>query len=319
MIKDGTVTLTRLPNSSQEDFFCSQLARTCEEQIAGTATEMVTAWLALEAPEAWGAKAVPESNLSAAVKEQLEQWQREVTGTRVQLIKQGPTFATDGILFFVGLAAEGNSQLYRFQLNSYEDLLTFDLASIVARHPSYDRYLHAEPIFLVCTHGRRDRCCAKWGLPFYHSMAEHAGAQVWQTTHTGGHRFAATMVCLPEGVCYGWLDSEDAVPLLDSHRLGLLYRLDRYRGRSCHSNVAQAADALLRSQTGLLDLDAFRLVSEEQIQPDHWQVIYEDRSSQQRYSLALESTPSDFCNPQSCSKTEGENVPQYSLHDFHVG
>lgn len=301
-----------------EDFFCSHLAQSCGEQIAGTAAASTTVWLALEVPRPWGAKALPESNLPAPVKERLDRWQQTVPGARLQFIKRESGFVTDGVLFFVGLAGEEAPVLYRFQLDGYEDLLNFDLASVVARHPRHEHHRHDAPLFLVCTNGKRDRCCAKWGLPIYRAMVDYAGEQVWQTTHTGGHRFAATLVCLPEGICYGWIDSEDVVPLIEAHRRRRLYRVDRYRGRACYNRVVQAAEALLREQTGVMDLAAYRLHKQEQITESHWRVTFVCLDSSTQHSLNVEVAPSAFANPLSCGKTEGETVPQVHLHNYQA-
>jgi hypothetical protein len=141
---------------------------------------------------------------------------------------------------------------------------------------------------------------------------------VWQTTHTGGHRFAATLVCLPQGICYGWVGPEDSAVLIDHHRQGQIYRLDRYRGRSCYRSIEQAADAFLRAQTGVLDLEAFHLASCEQVEANHWQIEFGNGDGQTRYFLEVESRASSFCNPQSCGKTEGEVVPQYYLGSYRV-
>ena len=46
------------------------------------------------------------------------------------------------------------------------------------------------PVVVVCTHGRRDVCCAERGRPLAAATAlEHPGA-VWESTHVGGDRFA---------------------------------------------------------------------------------------------------------------------------------
>jgi hypothetical protein len=140
------MAIEMMHSTFDKDFFCVQVAQACEEQIAGTATEKVTIWLALEVPESWGAKALPESSLPAAVKAQLDQWQRQIPGVRVQLIKQGARFAGEGIAFFVALADEASPQLYRFQLARYEDLLAIDLAAVAARHPDYAPQQFREPI-----------------------------------------------------------------------------------------------------------------------------------------------------------------------------
>ena len=51
-----------------------------------------------------------------------------------------------------------------------------------------------EPVFLVCTHGKRNVCCARLGVPLAQALATRHPGQVWETTHVGGHRFAANLV-----------------------------------------------------------------------------------------------------------------------------
>jgi hypothetical protein len=64
---------------------------------------------------------------------------------------------------------------------------------------------------LVCTHGRRDRCCGSFGTELWLALDADGTApdvELWRTSHTGGHRFAPTMVVLPEGTMWGWLDPD---------------------------------------------------------------------------------------------------------------
>lgn len=63
---------------------------------------------------------------------------------------------------------------------------------------------------LVCTHGAVDACCAKFGYPVYRQLRQIANAsphpiRVWRSTHFGGHRFAATLLDMPEGRYWGRL------------------------------------------------------------------------------------------------------------------
>ena len=57
-----------------------------------------------------------------------------------------------------------------------------------------------EPVFLVCAHGRRNACCARFGAPLAAALAARHPRQIWETTHVGGHRFAANLVLLPHGL-----------------------------------------------------------------------------------------------------------------------
>ena len=70
------------------------------------------------------------------------------------------------------------------------------------------------PTFLVCTHGRRDACCAGRGWPVAVSLTERFPEQTWQCSHVGGDRFAGNVVILPHGLYYGRVTPENAHDLL---------------------------------------------------------------------------------------------------------
>jgi hypothetical protein len=64
---------------------------------------------------------------------------------------------------------------------------------------------------LVCTHGRRDRCCGSLGTTLALALSASSerfgdGVRIWRTSHTGGHRFAPTALVLPEATLWGFLD-----------------------------------------------------------------------------------------------------------------
>jgi hypothetical protein len=65
---------------------------------------------------------------------------------------------------------------------------------------------------MVCTHGSRDACCGKFGYPFYGTLryqyAAPEGLRVWRVSHIGGHRFAPTLMDLPEGRYWGHLEPQ---------------------------------------------------------------------------------------------------------------
>ncbi len=106
---------------------------------------------------------------------------------------------------------------------------------------------------LVCTHGAVDACCAKFGYPVYRSLRqiaeETAGAvRVWRCTHFGGHRFAATLLDMPEGRYWGRLKAEHMPRLV--HRDGPAADLRGcYRGWAALPHPVQQvaeAEALVR-------------------------------------------------------------------------
>ncbi|MBV9923283.1 MAG: hypothetical protein JOY78_20875 [Pseudonocardia sp.] len=54
-----------------------------------------------------------------------------------------------------------------------------------------------DPLLLVCTHGRRDRCCALDGRALVRALVEAGEPDVWECSHLSGHRFAPTALVLP--------------------------------------------------------------------------------------------------------------------------
>ncbi len=143
----------------------------------------------------------------------------------------------------------------RLELERHDDLLglQLDAAGSPVDHP----------LFLVCTHGKHDRCCAKYGRPLYDAVCEQVeDGWAWQSTHIGGDRFAGNLVALPEGVYYGRVEPSEAWPVLEAALDGRIH-LPHYRGRSCHGFAAQAAERRVREETGLLGVFDVKLVAIE--------------------------------------------------------
>ena len=107
------------------------------------------------------------------------------------------------------------------------------------------------PIFLVCAHGRRDRCCARLGVPLFDALEDHVRlGRLWQSSHHGGHRFAANLLVLPHGIQLGRVAPEEAgrvARVLAGGRIPLAH----FRGRTADPPRVQAADSAVRSALGL--------------------------------------------------------------------
>ncbi|MGC1207984.1 MAG: sucrase ferredoxin, partial [Ornithinimicrobium sp.] len=110
-----------------------------------------------------------------------------------------------------------------------------------------DETATAEPeLLLVCTHGRHDVCCAVRGRPVAAALAAEWPEATWECSHTGGDRFAANVIALPDGACYGGLDPDTAVSVLRRH-LGGAPDTAYLRGRTGYPPAAQAALAAVHS------------------------------------------------------------------------
>jgi hypothetical protein len=280
---------------------CSMRSRAVGEPIAGTAVAKTAVWIVLEHRAPWGAKAVAESNLPAAVKARLFAWEAEIPGARVQLVRRHGR--VDGPLrFWVGVADLGASRLVAHTLGSPEELLQLDAPAIVNTlregRAVEGGCTPTLPLLLVCTNGRRDLCCAKLGAPVAQALAQQDGLEVWQTTHLGGHRFAATLLQLPEGLCYGRLEAHEAPALAEAVRQRRVYRLDRLRGRTALSAAAQAAEVAWRERTGQRELHALVRV-EEAPEGEGTVVTLHDREGQ-AHVVRLEHRALGTSAPSSC-------------------
>ena len=100
-----------------------------------------------------------------------------------------------------------------------------------------------EPVALVCSHSRHDVCCALRGRPVAAAMDDIWPGRVWECSHLGGDRFAATMVILPTGLCYGRLDENNAATVLAAYDRGLVVP-ELLRGRCADPREVQAAAGL---------------------------------------------------------------------------
>jgi hypothetical protein len=285
---------------------CSMRSREVGEPIAGTAVAGTAVWIVLEHRASWGAKAVADSNLPDAVKARLLAWEVEIPGARVQLARrQG---RVDGPLrFWVGVSDLGASRLCERTLGSAEELLQLDVPAQVkalrAGEPIAGATTPTQPLVLVCTNGRRDVCCAKLGAPVAQALSQQDGLGVWQTTHLTGHRFAATLLLLPEGICYGRLEPHDVPPLAEAIHGGSVYRLDRLRGRTALSEAAQAAEAIWRERTGRLELDALARVETNTDGTITVVSLYDREGS--THEVRLERRELGASAPPSCGKEPG--------------
>src|SRR5207237_3431413 len=143
--------------------------------------------------------------------------------TKLLFVRRTERRRHERLLVYWGSTAEQEGHLYQAEIEGYDDLLELDLA---APGRPVDH-----PLLLVCTHGKHDPCCARYGRPLYAALSEVSEAEwVWQVTHVGGDRFAGNLVCLPEGLYFGRVGAADAWPVLEDYLAGRI-RLDHYRGR----------------------------------------------------------------------------------------
>ena len=229
---------------------CSALSGELGEPLAGTAEHRVR-WLLLEDRSPWGEKAVADvvgTDIEAAAKER---------GMRLLLVRrrEGDP-AADALrrAILVDTATLGMSMRTVTDPRELAGFLDEPIASF--GEPV------TEPMFLACTNGKRDACCAVHGRLLVGALAADHAARTWECSHLGGHRFAANLVCLPHGIVYGRVRPGDGPALADAYVAG---RLDTtfLRGRSSWPGPAQVAEIAVRAENGLDRLEDLELLGLE--------------------------------------------------------
>ncbi len=225
---------------------CAETSRAHAESLHATASRVET-WILIEYRGLWAHDAVDGSILSATLKAHLVAERLRLPRARILFVRQSDRRSKDGLLAYVGRSTRTERELRRLRLDHYDDLLGIDLA--IAGEPV------EHPLFLVCTHGKHDRCCAKFGRPLYDAVRDQVEeGWAWQCSHVGGDRFAGNLVVLADGSYYGRVGPAEAWPVVEA-ALERRVHLPLYRGRSCYGFAAQAAEIAVREATGLLGLD----------------------------------------------------------------
>jgi hypothetical protein len=275
---------------------CSTLAGMLGEPLAGTASYAPT-WLAVEQPGPWGREALRESHFDSEVGRELAE-RTAGTGVRVALIRRPGNHPDQHrpIPHQVYLAhtTPGWTWLERWHVADPKELLDLDFAAAGAGvAPGIGEEVN-RPMLLVCTNGRRDVCCALLGRPIAAALVEAHGDDVWECTHTGGHRFAPTGIALPTGYAYGRLDVDSAERLL---RPGSGVLVDVCRGRSTWTGPGQVAELAVRLETGDTDPDTLTVYTGDgppvvsHVDGRRWRVDVVERTSPDLRSASCGAAP----------------------------
>jgi hypothetical protein len=239
--------------------YCSSVSAASSEALTGTASRY-RLWLMLEQPGPWGHRALIESGLPIEVGSHLRVMGRQL-GMRVLLIKQRERLQGPRQCYFAYTGVE-ERRLRSLELDDPADLLDADLPALAAQRFEGVGEEVAGPLYLVCTHGKHDPCCAREGGPLFRALKGSGDEAVWECTHIGGDRFAGNLVCFPHGMYFGRVTPAEGPRVAEAYARGHI-ALHRYRGRSAFPPAVQAAEEEVRRRHGLLGVDDLELVRHE--------------------------------------------------------
>ena len=164
----------------------------------------------------------------------------------------------------------------------------------------------AGPLTLVCTHGARDACCAKNGGMFFRALRKLSPDTVWQSSHLGGHRFAATAIHFPSGRLFGRLDAQNAESFVHQEPPDLIERL---RGLTRYDKPSQfmEIELLKENRKGL------SLVEQVQLDLNAWTVRFD--SDEGRLERIVTRTETGRSRCASCGDAEASTVYDWTMRD----
>lgn len=272
---------------------CSVVASA--EPLAGS-SPFAQAWIVVEHPGPWGRDALTDSGIPETVIHHVEEAEaaspiRFLAARSLDHDRRG-----DGAIFrrHVWLAychpARGETRMTI--IDNLEQILEWDLQSMATGHLPRIGHTVNEPIEFVCTHSKRDTCCAVLGRDRVASVPKHLRTQVWECSHLGGHRFAATSLFLPSGRLYGRLAEHCATtsgPECEPHPRHL-------RGPSYLPAPLQAAECAVRIEADLMPTTELQVSIREE--SDAAVVAEVSTSSGERWLVRCE--PHSVTSPASC-------------------
>jgi hypothetical protein len=245
-------------------FRCSSNSEALDEPLVGTASH-VRNWLLIEHDGPWGIDAFADARGLGEVGRELHR-RTHAHGVRPLLIRRLGRAAGPSPTVFAIHSGPHAPRIERLAVERFDDLLEVDLAEL-GRGASVGGTTEPGPLFLVCTHGRHDTCCAERGRPLAAAMDAAYPDAAWECSHIGGDRFAGNLVAFPHGLYFGRVEPEVGPQVAAGYAAGTI-DLRRFRGRSCDPMVGQAAEGFLRRARGLAGIDDVRVRSLRRAGPE---------------------------------------------------
>lgn len=229
-----------------KNFFCAEESRLQGEDLIGCALNL-PCYVLVEFPPPWPPHVLDSKLLPLELKEFKKVINDAEEHLNLLFIYNRNIYEYGRTRLIIFREAEDKSLGYKKQ-----EFILSDIKDVI---PIVEKCIRNEIIesedtnnqtreILVCTHGSQDKCCAKYGNPFFRqaiaTIADLSlpNVRVWQSSHFGGHRFAPTMIDFPEGRYYGRLDEKSFTSILT--RTGDIQCLKNvYRGWGILSSPVQ--------------------------------------------------------------------------------
>lgn len=218
-------------------FFCADACRQADEDIIGSGTNY-SVYVLIECPYPWECDAFESRHIPENLKILIAEAEQSKLSIRFILITQNQNQKQNQrkvVIYEQDQAAFLNGyKKSEFDVDNPEEIAGVIKKYLVGESLDTEITQSQTRDILVCTHGSHDKCCAKYGNPFYLeakatiSELDLKNTRVWKASHFGGHRFAPTIIDFPDGRYYGLLNQESLRSILlrsgDIKLFGRVYR-----------------------------------------------------------------------------------------------
>ncbi|MDA1189375.1 MAG: hypothetical protein O2854_06835 [Chloroflexi bacterium] len=311
--------------STKERQMCSQTTRSLGEDPVGS----VPSWercLGTELPGPWEADVTRSRHFPAVLNDALVGVEKNGPATRLQCILPDSEYSIPSFTRIL-LFSRQNRLFSEHERLEYlvpdEEAGKFAAELLRSPTPPIEYRVQDEGVrdVLVCTHGSRDACCATYGFPLYKALRERAeelGIRVWRTSHTGGHRFAPTLIDMPGGHYWAHLDINSLESVL-GRKDDVATLRQHYRGWAGVSGApAQAAEREVFLREGWKWLDYLKSAATTEAD-GRYEVSIEyaspDGSESGRYEVLVEQA-GVVPLPNCMSEGAKGDVPQYRVAEL---
>jgi len=317
--------------------FCAVTASQTGEDAIGTAGHFQT-YVLIECPYPWAANVFDSAHIPAALRQLIAavRSQRSVQFLAINRPATQSKQSATRLLIYDAinplLYEKGSPTPLLTGYRGFEFVLD-DLNQAVECLKSYWQGLNlGNPIthikdVLICTHGMRDKCCARFGQPFYKALEQRiaqvpfSDVRVWRVSHIGGHRFAPTAIVVPEGRYYARL----TVPALETFltqvgSVSSLYKI--YRGLGLLPKPLQILERQLFLHFGwdwLKYLLSYQVIEDNEVSVKALLVIESPEKVVTRYRAEVVRSRNPAHRIQTACNADCPYIPvQYSIAEFSV-
>lgn len=280
--------------------YCSILARQAHEPLIGTAARNACHFVMACPKNEWLARPEEMDGESGEFARLVEPLKDQALFSLKHSSERGTLWLFPHGLRFDNLSPSDYPKLIEAALNG----------EIIFPHTP----LPPDPIFMVCTHGKRDISCAKFGREVLSELAQHLPTeQIWESSHIGGHRFAGTLIVQPLNQWYGFLTPADVPALLEALRQKRVLA-SHYRGNAHYPPPLQAAELWAWEQLGENKGEIY-LFNPRLVDKTLWvEVGIATANHMERHALTLVGEPYTFIADSQSDKTKDRLIWRVTDH-----